>query len=64
MKKIVLIGGGDTGRGETDYTTKEIDKEIVKLTNKKNPIMVFIGFASNSSESYFNTIKKMIINLI
>ena len=59
MKKIVLIGGGDTGRGETDYTTKEIDKEIVKLTNKKNPIMVFIGFASNSSESYFNTIKKI-----
>ena len=59
MKKIVIIGGGETGRGETKHTTQEIDEEIVKLTEKENPIFVFIGFASNSSESYFDTIKKI-----
>ena len=32
MKKMVLIGGGDIGRGNTAYETKEIDEEIVKMT--------------------------------
>ena len=56
MSKLVLIGGGELG---INYSTKEIDEEIVRLTNKKNPIFVFIGFASNSSESYFDVIKKI-----
>ena len=29
MSKIVLIGGGNIGRGNTPYETKEIDEEIV-----------------------------------
>ena len=35
MKKCEIIGGGDTGRGETTYTTKEIDEEIDEETEKQ-----------------------------
>ncbi len=59
MKKCVLIGGGDTGRGETTYTTKEIDEEIVKMTEKENPNFLFIGLASSHSDSYYDTMKKI-----
>ena len=59
MKKLVLIGGGDTGRGNTTYETKEIDEEIVKLTEKENPIFLFIGLASSHSDSYYDTMKKI-----
>ena len=59
MKKLVLIGGGDTGRGETTYSTKEIDEEIVKLTEKENPNFLFIGLASRHADSYYDTMKKI-----
>lgn len=59
MSKIVLIGGGSLGHQNKEYTMREIDKKIVDLTDMNNPTLVFIGFASNSSESYFNTIKKI-----
>lgn len=63
MKKIVLIGGGDIGRGNTIYETKEIDEEIVKMSNKINPNFLFIGLASSFSDSYYDTIKKIYKNL-
>ncbi len=59
MKKLMLIGGGDTGRGNTEYTTKEIDEEIVKMTDKVNPNFLFIGLASSHSDSYYDTMKKI-----
>ena len=59
MKKLMLIGGGDTGRGNTEYTTKEIDEEIVRLTDKENPNFLFIGLASSHSDSYYDTMKKI-----
>lgn len=59
MKKLMLIGGGDTGRGNTEYTTKEIDEEIVKLTEKVNPNFLFIGLASSHADSYYDTMKKI-----
>lgn len=59
MKKLVLIGGGDVGRGNTSYETDIIDKEIVKLTNKANPNFLFIGLASSFSDSYYDTMKKI-----
>ena len=31
MKKLVLIGGGEIGKGQTSYETENIDKEIVKM---------------------------------
>ena len=62
MAKYVLIGGGEIGRGNTNYETKEIDEEIVKLTNKEHPIFLFIGLASSHSDSYYDTIKKIYKN--
>lgn len=67
-RKIVAIGGGENGRkiGEHQYLpyeTKEIDAEIVKLTNKLNPNFLFIVHAQSDSleiqESYFQTMKKI-----
>ena len=63
MKKMVLIGGGDIGRGNTAYETKEIDEEIVKMTNIDKPNFLFIGLASSFSDSYYDTIKKIYKNL-
>ena len=37
MAKFVLIGGGNVGRGDTDYETSTIDKEIVKFSGKTGP---------------------------
>lgn len=57
--KLVLIGGGEIGKGNTNYETKAIDQEIIKITNKENPIFLFIGFASSYSDSYYDVIKKI-----
>mgnify|MGYP002868365211 CR=1 FL=1 len=58
MTKLMLIGGGEVGRGNTTYETKEIDEEIVKMTEKTNPVFLFIGLASSFSDSYYDTMKK------
>lgn len=63
MKKLILIGGGENGRGNKPYETKEIDEEIVKMTNKKNPVFLFIGLASNFSDSYYDIMKVIYKNL-
>ena len=60
MTKLVLIGGGDVGRGNTSYETELIDKEIVKMTDKETPNFLFIGLASSFSDSYYDTMKKNI----
>lgn len=56
--KLMLIGGGEVGRGSTTYETLEIDKEIVKMTGKDNPTLLFVGLASSFSDSYYDIIKK------
>ena len=61
--KMVLIGGGDIGRNNTKYETKEIDEEIVKLTNKEKPNFLFIGLASSFADSYYKVIKDIYKNL-
>ncbi|MEI7709137.1 MAG: Type 1 glutamine amidotransferase-like domain-containing protein [bacterium] len=58
MKKIVAIGGGEIGRPGFPIETTKIDKEIIKLTNKKNPVLLFIPTASGDSEGYFSTVEK------
>lgn len=55
--KLMLIGGGDIGRGNTKYETKEIDEEIVRLSNKEKPNFLFIGLASCFADSYYKVIK-------
>lgn len=68
MKKIVAISGGENGRLLEDgtfakYETGPMDVEIVKLTNKENPHLLFLAHAMSFSleiqESYFYTIKKI-----
>ncbi len=58
MQKIIAIGGGEIGRPGYPVETTEIDKEIIKLTGKKNPKLLFIPTASSDSESYFEVVKK------
>lgn len=55
----MLIGGGDVGRGRTNYETGLIDLEVVKMTQKDNPNFLFVGLASNFSDSYYDTMKKI-----
>lgn len=57
-KKIVAIGGGEIGRPGYPIETTQIDKEIIRLTGKKNPKFLFIPTASSDSESYYETVKK------
>lgn len=64
-RKIVAIGGGKNGRIKTDgtkepYETEKIDKEIIRLTGKRNPNFLFLGHAqldSNNEKGYFETMK-------
>lgn len=49
VKKIVAIGGGEIRNSET----LAIDKEIIRLTQKKRPKLLFIPTASSDSEGYF-----------
>jgi dipeptidase E len=58
MKKIVAIGGGEIGRPGFPVETTKIDKEIIRLTGKKNPRLLFVPTASSDSESYFEVVKK------
>lgn len=57
--KLMLIGGGEVGRGTTTYETKNIDQEIVRMTEKEHPNFLFIGLASKFSDSYYDTMKKI-----
>ena len=55
--KLMLIGGGSNGHNNHPYEPKEIDEEVVKMTNKENPIFLFIGLASSFSDSYYDVMK-------
>ena len=57
--KLMLIGGGEIGRGTTAYETKEIDEEIVKMAEKENPKLLFIGLASSFADSYYDYVKNI-----
>lgn len=61
--RFVLIGGGDIGTtAEKPYSLKEIDEEIVKMTGKAHPVMLFVGF--NERANYiFGTMKKIYMAL-
>lgn len=63
MKKLVCIGGGEIPRVKNgvqlSYETKAIDEEIVRLSGKENPKILFIGTASSNSYDYYLVIKKV-----
>lgn len=61
--KIVAIGGGEIGRprkegGFYPVETMAIDKEIVRLSGKKHPKLLFLPTASGDSEGYYKVIEK------
>ncbi len=56
--KIIAIGGGEIGRPGFPVETTKIDREIIALTGKKNPRLLFIPTASSDSESYYEVVKK------
>jgi len=58
MQKIIAIGGGEIGRSGFPVETTSIDKEIILLSGKKKPKLLFIPTASSDSESYFEVVKK------
>ena len=60
--RIVAVSGGEIGRpkkegGHYPIETLPIDKEIVRLTGKKNPKLLFIPTASGDSRSYYAVIQ-------
>jgi dipeptidase E len=57
MKKIVAIGGGEIGRPGTRIETESIDKEIIKLSGKAHPRLLFLPTASGDSSGYVEVVK-------
>jgi len=53
-KAIVAIGGGEIRTGGT----APIDREIIRLTNKKHPKLLFIPTASSDSERYWKHVQE------
>lgn len=54
MGKIVAIGGGEMKLGEIT----EIDREIISLTGKSHPCLLFLPTASNDAVTYYDSIKQ------
>ena len=60
--RIVAIGGGEIGTTSDVYNLKEIDEEIVKMTNKAHPILLFVGF-NERANYFFGKLKKNYMEL-
>ncbi|MFA6601568.1 MAG: peptidase E [Candidatus Paceibacterota bacterium] len=56
--KIIAIGGGEIGRPGFPVETTKIDKEIIRLTGKSKPRLLFIPTASSDSEGYARVVEK------
>ena len=54
MGKLVAIGGGEMKLGETTG----IDREIISLTGKSHPHLLFLPTASNDAVTYYDSIKQ------
>ena len=61
--KLMLIGGGEIGKGNSSYETLDIDKEIVKMCGRENTNVLFIGLASSFADSYYDYVKKIFKDL-
>ena len=64
---IVAIGGGEIGRKKKlpdgsvkiyPIETLRIDQEIVQLSGKENPKLLFIGTASDDSPAYIDAVRE------
>lgn len=69
MGRIIAIGGGQIGRPKEDgrgyypVETMTIDKEILSLTGKKRPKLLFLPTASYDSQDYYEIVKKHFTNV-
>jgi dipeptidase E len=57
IQKIVAIGGGKIGWGATPSQVMPISREIIRLSGKKNPKLVFIPTASSDDKSYVRMVQ-------
>lgn len=53
-RAIVAIGGGVI----RTKGTEAIDREIIRLTSKKSPKLLFIPTASSDSENYWDVVQE------
>lgn len=58
MGKIVIIGGGEIGRPGYHVETTKLDREIIRLSGKSKPRLLFLPTASLDSESYIDCVHK------
>ena len=58
MRKIIALGGGEIGRPGYPVETTAIDEEIIRLSGKNRPGLLFIPTATNDSETYIEAIQK------
>lgn len=57
MQKIVAIGGGRLGFGAAKPEVTPISKEIIRLTGKNHPRLLFIPTASSDDKGYVRTVQ-------
>ncbi len=50
--KIVAIGGGEIGSDKKVEQTTSIDRELIRLSGKRKPRILFIPTASGDSKIY------------
>lgn len=55
--KLIAIGGGEIGRPGYPIETRKIDEEIIRLSGKIHPTLLFIPTASGDSESYYQLVE-------
>ncbi len=58
MRKILAIGGGNIGRDDKRINTTLFDREIIQLTGKKNPKLLFVPTATAGCNIYCEAIYK------
>jgi len=60
MSKIIALGGGDIRQRDT----LKIDKEIIKLSGKSKPRLLFLPTASSDSLGYIGDVKEYFGNFL
>lgn len=57
VRKIVAIGGGEIGRTGYPVETTAVDREIIKLTGKNHPRLLFVPTASGDAPGYVEDVR-------
>jgi dipeptidase E len=64
MLKIVAIGGGSIGFGAAKPEVTPISREIIRLSAKKKPRLLFIPTASSDDKGYIRSVKSHFGNFL